>query len=153
MPCVFFSRRAQYPTLPRSSIVTKKLSSIEKGNAISRGTIIQREGQIDVFSSGSEAESASTLRKQSLYASLSRNINYSLPGPSDRSKRIGQTLRPNTFRSRDVSSDNEFLNKRSVILSVKTKASTKEQEHDPHPEKVDLISMSDSELGRHLKTS
>jgi len=129
------------------------LNSIEKGNVISRGAIIQGEGQIDVFSSGSEAESASTLRKQSPYASLSRNINYPLSGHSDKSKRIRQILRPNTLRSRDISSDNEFLNKRSVILSIKNKAGAKEQEHDPHSEGADLISMSDSELGRHLQTS
>ena len=133
-------------------MVTKKLSlGNAKGNVISRGTIIQGEGQIDVFSSGSEAESASTQRKQSPYASLSRIRNHSSSGQSDKSNRIRQILRPNPFRSRDVSSDNEFLNRRSVILSTKNKASTNEQVHDLHPE--DLVSMSDSEIGRQFQTS
>ena len=134
-------------------MVTKKLSSIEKGNVISRGTIIQGEGQIDIFSSGSEAESATTLRKQSPYAPLGRSLNYSSAGQSDKSRRLRQILRPNAFRSRDVSSDNEFLNKRSVILSTRHKESTNKQEDDPCTEGADLLSMSDSKLGRHLQTS
>ena len=150
---IVFSRSTQSRTLPRSSMVAKRLSSIEKGDVISRGTIVCGEGQMDIFSSGSEAENTcSTFRSPSSYTTASKG------SPSIRGRQAQQTLRLRQMLGQkfpagasEASSDNEYLRKRSVFPTMRSKlASDGEGKRSDRSGGIDLMSMSDSELGRHL---
>ena len=144
----------QSRTLPRSSMVTKRLSSIEKGDVISRGTIVCGEGQLDIFSSGSEAENASsTFKAPSAYTTSSKGSPSLQSRQSHQAQRIRQMI-GQKFQTgaSEASSDNEHLRTRRVFPPVRSRinAGIKGKSLD-RSDGIDLMSMSDSELGRHLE--
>ena len=143
-------RNVEYGTIPRSSMFSKKLSSVKKGDVISRGTVIRGDGQIDILSSGSEAESSSMIGRPFTNASSKGDT-------PDKSQRLRQIfLRPNHIQrlspmpTREVASDNEVHGRLTLLQGIRQRVSADKEIKSSITGVSDAMSMSDSELGNHM---
>ena len=135
-------------------MAAKRLSSIDKGDVISRGTIVCGDGHMDIFSSGSEAENtASTFRTPSSYISSSKGSPTMQGRQSYQAQRFRQMMGQKfPTGASEASSDNEYLRTRKVFPAMRTKLNSDgKAKSSDRSGGVDLMSMSDNELGRHLE--